>query len=90
MEGAFSRRACDVLSRAFSSPMSLHFPDLESRVKKRPGGLSARISETMEEAIRRFSRLNRAVKYTRLRFSTNVRKRSLPGCELIEPPRPQS
>jgi len=40
--------------------------------------------------MRRFSRLKRAVKYTRLRFSTNVRKRSFPGCELMLPPRPQS
>jgi hypothetical protein len=48
----------------------------------------ARISETILLAINRFSRLKRAVKYTRFRFSTKVRNRSFPGCELILPPRP--
>jgi len=66
MEGAFSRRACEVLSRAFSSPMSYQNPlssfMLPFRAKKRPGGFMARISLTMDEAINRFSRLKRAVR----------------------------
>ena len=37
-----------------------------------------------------FSRLKRAVKYTRLRFSTRVLKRSFPGCELMLPPLPHN
>jgi len=68
--------------------MSFHFPVLASRDKKRPVGFKALISDTMLLAINRFSRLNRAVKYTRLRFSTSNRKRSFPGWELMDPPRP--
>jgi len=48
----------------------------------------ARISLTIDEAINRFSRLKRAVKYTRFLFSTKLRNCSLPWCELMFPPRP--
>ena len=90
IDGAFSRRAWLVLSLAFSSPMSTHIPVFESLDRNRPDGLDDRISFTMLLAISRFSLLNRAVTYTRFRFSTNSRNRSLPGLELIEPPRPHS
>lgn len=88
MVGAFSRRACDVLSRAFSSPISFHLFVFGSRERKRPGGLRFLISDTILLAIRRFSLLNLAVKYTRFLFSTRSRNLSFPGCELIEPPLP--
>ncbi len=60
---AFSLNAWEVLSLAFSSPISCHtLFFIGSLIRNRPGGSILRISCTMEEAISRFSRLNRAVR----------------------------
>lgn len=86
IDGAFSLNACEVLSLAFSSPMSyqkpLSLPPFLAR--NLPGGSSARISDTMEDAISLFSRLKRAVRYTRFLFSTSRRKCSLLKVQLKE------
>ncbi|KAL7525600.1 hypothetical protein ACHAWF_001662 [Thalassiosira exigua] len=90
ISGALSRNACPAFFHARSSPISTHNPVCGSSFKNRPGGCRARTSEAIWAAMRAFSTfLVRGSRYSRFSESTALRKRTLPGWELIRPPRPE-